>query len=199
MRCSSWWACWSCSDITWRGKYMDQHLLSHRAVHAAGRACWSCCSFPRAQQEPDQGLGQPGRLRRVPGFPAAGLALRQNGVSGFQFVERADWIPSLGAQYLIGIDGISLLLVMLTTLMGFIAILSSLERHSGPAQGILRHVPAAADGHARRIHVARFLPVLRLLGTGAGAHVLHHRRSGAARASSTRPSSSSSTRWPARC
>ena len=43
----------------------------------------------------------------------------------FQFVERANWIPSLGAQYLIGIDGISLLLIMLTTVIGFIAILSS--------------------------------------------------------------------------
>src|SRR5580698_60115 len=42
-----------------------------------------------------------------------------------QFVERVNWIPSLGAQYLIGIDGISLLLIMLTTVMGFIAILSS--------------------------------------------------------------------------
>jgi NADH-quinone oxidoreductase subunit M len=49
----------------------------------------------------------------------------QTGVSGFQFVERADWIPSLGARYMIGIDGISLLLVMLTTLMGFIAVLCS--------------------------------------------------------------------------
>ena len=47
------------------------------------------------------------------------------GVAGFQFVERADWIPSLGSQYLIGIDGISLLLLMLTTLIGFLAILSS--------------------------------------------------------------------------
>ncbi|MGA2589162.1 MAG: NADH-quinone oxidoreductase subunit M [Bryobacteraceae bacterium] len=47
------------------------------------------------------------------------------GVSGFQFVERANWVPSLGAQYLIGIDGISLLLIMLTTVIGFIAILSS--------------------------------------------------------------------------
>src|SRR6266545_5401065 len=45
--------------------------------------------------------------------------------SGFQFVERADWIPSLGAKYLLGIDGISLLLIMLTTLVGFLAILSS--------------------------------------------------------------------------
>ena len=43
----------------------------------------------------------------------------------YQFVEKANWIPSLGAQYHIGIDGIGLLLVMLTTLIGFLAILSS--------------------------------------------------------------------------
>ena len=36
-----------------------------------------------------------------------------------------DWIPSLGVKYFVGMDGISLLLVMLTTLMGFLAILSS--------------------------------------------------------------------------
>src|SRR6516162_10070310 len=45
--------------------------------------------------------------------------------AGFQFEERADWIPTLGASYHIGIDGISLLLIMLTTLMGFVAILCS--------------------------------------------------------------------------
>jgi NADH-quinone oxidoreductase subunit M len=45
--------------------------------------------------------------------------------TGFQFLERADWIPALGARYMVGLDGISLLLVMLTTLMGFLAILSS--------------------------------------------------------------------------
>jgi len=45
--------------------------------------------------------------------------------SAFQFVERADWIPSLGVHYAIGIDGISLLLVMLTTVIGSVAILSS--------------------------------------------------------------------------
>src|SRR5215471_9860506 len=43
----------------------------------------------------------------------------------YQMVERADWIPSLGAKYLIGVDGISMLLVMLTTLVRFLAILSS--------------------------------------------------------------------------
>jgi NADH-quinone oxidoreductase subunit M len=45
--------------------------------------------------------------------------------AGYQMVERADWIPSLGARYLIGLDGISLLLVMLTTVISFLAILSS--------------------------------------------------------------------------
>src|SRR5258706_6406675 len=43
----------------------------------------------------------------------------------YQMVERGDWIPSIGAKYLIGVDGISLLLVMLTTLVSFLAILSS--------------------------------------------------------------------------
>src|SRR5881392_3114548 len=44
---------------------------------------------------------------------------------GYQMVERADWIPSLGVKYLIGVDGISMLLVMLTTVVSFLAILSS--------------------------------------------------------------------------
>jgi len=43
----------------------------------------------------------------------------------YQFPETADWIPSIGAHYSLGIDGISLLLVMLTTLLGAISILSS--------------------------------------------------------------------------
>src|ERR1017187_1869470 len=43
----------------------------------------------------------------------------------FQFVERCSWIPTLGATYHIGIDGLGLLLIMLTTVIGFIAILSS--------------------------------------------------------------------------
>ncbi len=43
----------------------------------------------------------------------------------FQFTERAEWIPSIGASYSLGIDGYSLLLVALTGLLGFIVILSS--------------------------------------------------------------------------
>ena len=43
----------------------------------------------------------------------------------FQFVERLSWIPSLGADYHLGIDGVALLLIMLTTVVGFLSILSS--------------------------------------------------------------------------
>ena len=45
--------------------------------------------------------------------------------SAFQFVERAEWIPSVGAEYFLGVDGFSALLILLTTMMGFIAVLSS--------------------------------------------------------------------------
>jgi NADH-quinone oxidoreductase subunit M len=47
------------------------------------------------------------------------------GFQDFTFRESADWIPSIGARYSLGIDGISFLLVMLTTVLGMIAILSS--------------------------------------------------------------------------
>jgi NADH-quinone oxidoreductase subunit M len=47
------------------------------------------------------------------------------GRGGFQFEHRASWIPSIGVQYYVGIDGISLLLLLLTTFLGFISILSS--------------------------------------------------------------------------
>jgi NADH-quinone oxidoreductase subunit M len=42
-----------------------------------------------------------------------------------QFSERVPWIQTLGAEFHVGIDGISLLLVLLTTLLGPLAILSS--------------------------------------------------------------------------
>jgi NADH-quinone oxidoreductase subunit M len=43
----------------------------------------------------------------------------------WQFVEKAQWIPSVGAQYFLGVDGFSTLLILLTTMMGSIAVLSS--------------------------------------------------------------------------
>ncbi len=49
----------------------------------------------------------------------------ESGTLTMQFSERYKWIPQLGVEYLVGIDGISYLLLLLTTILGFIAILSS--------------------------------------------------------------------------
>ncbi len=38
-------------------------------------------------------------------------------VAGVQLIERHAWIPAIGAEYLVGIDGLSLLLVLLTSLI----------------------------------------------------------------------------------
>src|SRR5574337_241750 len=45
--------------------------------------------------------------------------------AGMQFVERAPWIDAIGSSYLLGADGISLPLLLLTTFLTPIAILAS--------------------------------------------------------------------------
>ena len=52
--------------------------------------------------------------------------------AGMQFLERAPWIPPLNIFYHLGVDGISLPLVVLTALLGFLACVASssiAERH----------------------------------------------------------------------
>ena len=56
-------------------------------------------------------------LLLIPGFDV--------NAPGYQFVQRAAWIPSIGAQYLIGLDGISLLMVLLSTMITLVATLCS--------------------------------------------------------------------------
>ena len=53
----------------------------------------------------------------LPGFESSNINM--------QFIEKASWIPSLGVEYFFGIDGISLLLILMTTILSAIAILSS--------------------------------------------------------------------------
>ena len=47
------------------------------------------------------------------------------GVADYQFEETARWMPTLGVSYHVGVDGISLLLVLLTTLLMPLALLSA--------------------------------------------------------------------------
>src|SRR6185369_17482724 len=49
--------------------------------------------------------------------------------AGLQFVQKMDWIPSTGISFYMGVDGLSILLIILTTFIMPLAILSSFNVH----------------------------------------------------------------------
>jgi NADH-quinone oxidoreductase subunit M len=51
---------------------------------------------------------------------------------GLQFVEKFDWVPSLGIQYFLGVDGLGLLMVLLTAIVTPLAILASWRMDDRP-------------------------------------------------------------------
>ena len=71
-------------------------------------------------------FGAAGLLVSIPLVPMF-WAVKADRFRGFHFIEGAanNWIPTIGAGYYLGIDGVSFLLIMLTTLLGCVAILSS--------------------------------------------------------------------------
>lgn len=54
----------------------------------------------------------------------------QRGTPRFQFIERQTWAPSLGLQYYLGVDGISVLLLFLASLMSFVCIIYAANRET---------------------------------------------------------------------
>jgi len=50
-------------------------------------------------------------------------------VEGIQFEEKIPWIPAIGANYHLGVDGLSLPLVILTAFLGFMVVLISWKEH----------------------------------------------------------------------
>lgn len=68
-----------------------------------------------------------GFLISLPLVPAFWALVKSGDSAPFKFMEGSanNWIPTIGAGYVLGIDGISFLLIMLTTLLGWISILSS--------------------------------------------------------------------------
>jgi len=68
-----------------------------------------------------------GFLISLPLVPMFWAKVQSGDPNQFKFLEGTanNWIPSIGAGYNLGIDGISFLLIMLTTLLGWISILSS--------------------------------------------------------------------------
>jgi NADH-quinone oxidoreductase subunit M len=53
------------------------------------------------------------------------FAMFDRSIDGPQFVEQLSWIPAFNVQYFMGVDGLSLPLVLLTTFIGFLAVLIS--------------------------------------------------------------------------
>jgi NADH-quinone oxidoreductase subunit M len=59
------------------------------------------------------------------------LLTRFDPTASFQFVERVDWIPAFGIQYFVGIDGISITMVVLTALLCFLCMFASFGIEQG--------------------------------------------------------------------
>jgi NADH-quinone oxidoreductase subunit M len=70
-------------------------------------------------------------------------------VGGMQFLEDHQWIPTIGARYQMGVDGVAVLLIVLTTLLGLIASLSSwkyIEKREKEYYALLLLLQAAVVG-----------------------------------------------------
>jgi NADH-quinone oxidoreductase subunit M len=68
---------------------------------------------------------------------------------GMQFLEDHSWIPVIGARYQMGADGVAILLIVLTTLLGVIASLSSwkyIEKREKEYYALLLLLQAAVVG-----------------------------------------------------
>ena len=159
----------------------DPHLAA-AAFPLRDRAAWRCSSrSPRSAS---------GSSRRH-----ASTSRR----SGLQMEERANWFGDLGVSYHVGVYGFSLWLVGLTV-VGMAACTCYgywVGRDRSRAYFGLMLLPHRRDG--RRVRVAGPAPLLRLLRGDADPALHPDRRLGRRAAGWRRRSSSSSTRWPARC
>src|SRR3990172_9611531 len=53
------------------------------------------------------------------------LRLYNPGTAELQFIEKHPWIPSFNIEYFMGVDGLGLTMVILTTLLSFLCIFAS--------------------------------------------------------------------------
>lgn len=66
-------------------------------------------------------------LLLLPGFSLSNSA-------NYQFYEEYRWVPTLGISYIVGVDGLSLPLVILTTLLTMLAIIFSFKKEERPKE-----------------------------------------------------------------
>jgi NADH-quinone oxidoreductase subunit M len=102
------------------------------------------------------------------------------GTAAMQFVERAPWIPSLGSDYHLGIDGISLPLILLTSFMTVLVVIAGwtvIERRPSQyfaafliLEGLMIGVFAALDGLLFYVlWEAMLIPMFLIIGVWGGA------------------------------
>jgi NADH-quinone oxidoreductase subunit M len=102
------------------------------------------------------GDGLPAVIWRVAGIGASGLTfvLAAGGMLldfdpeqiGFQLVERVSWLPELGVHYFVGVDGINLFPVLLTTLIVPLVLLASWHQIDRSLRGFVFCVLALETG-----------------------------------------------------
>jgi len=66
--------------------------------------------------------------------------------TGFQLVERAPWLPDYGIHYLVGVDGISLLLVVMTTFLVPLTLLAAWNDITRSVRTFVFHMLALETG-----------------------------------------------------
>jgi len=66
-----------------------------------------------------------------------------NAEGKIQFLERGIWIPSLNIEYFVGVDGISVSLVILSTLISLVATIASMPWWAGRTSITIRRTPTS--------------------------------------------------------
>jgi NADH-quinone oxidoreductase subunit M len=115
-----------------------------------------------------------------------------------QFTELHPWISTLNINYSLGIDGISILFLLLTALITLLSVLVSWEAIHDKVQEFFVALLLLEGGDDGGVLRHRFFPVLHLLGGHAHPDVPDHRHLGRPNRIYP-PSSSSSTPWSAAC
>ena len=100
------------------------------------------------------------------------------GFGGFQFVEKSAWIPRFGISWLLGIDGVSLLLVLLTAVLTPLVLFAAPQSIHQRLKGYLVSMLLLETAMLGTLGRSRSRALLRFLGADAGADVPDHRRVG---------------------
>ena len=111
-----------------------------------------------------------------------------------QFLENHEWIPVIGARYQMGADGVAVLLIVLTTLLGVIAALSSwnyIQKREKEYYVLLLLLQAAVVGVFSSMDLFCSISSLKY----RWCRCISSLESGAAKIGFTQQSSFFSTRW----